>query len=89
MSSREMLHSQSLNNENILISVDCCLFKEFHYVFTWSDEEILGIDVGLIKHEMKTYDIYQPTGGRLCLIDMKKEKNVEKFLNDVFIIQFP
>lgn len=65
MSSWEILNSQSLNNENILISVDCCLFKEFHFVFTWSNEQILGIDVGFIKHEMKTYDIYKPTWGRL------------------------
>lgn len=31
------------------------LFKEFHYVFAWSYEEIPGIDLEILVHEIPTY----------------------------------
>jgi hypothetical protein len=50
--------------ENVHIGVDCSLekiliytklFKEFRDVFTWSYEEIPGIDPRIVEHEIKTY----------------------------------
>jgi hypothetical protein len=50
--------------ENINISADCSLeeiliytnlFKEFRDVFTWSYEEMLGIDPRIVEHEIRTY----------------------------------
>ena len=50
--------------ENVYIWADCSpdeikeyteLFKEFHDIFSWSYEEILGIDPRIIEHEIKAY----------------------------------
>jgi hypothetical protein len=47
--------------ENVFIRVDCSpkeiqtytdLFKEFHDVFAWSYEEMLGIDLKIVEHEI-------------------------------------
>jgi hypothetical protein len=51
--------------ENVLIRASCspdkiqtytALFKEFHDIFAWNYEEMLGIDHRIIKHEIKTYE---------------------------------
>jgi hypothetical protein len=36
------------------------LFKEFWDVFTWSYEEMLGIDPSIVVHEIKTYPDAKP-----------------------------
>jgi hypothetical protein len=50
--------------ENVYIGADCSpeeiqiyteLFKELCDVFTWSYEEMLGIDPRIVEHEIKTY----------------------------------
>ena len=50
--------------ENVYIGVDCSpdeikvytkLFKEFRDIFSWSYEEIIGIDPRIVEHEIKTY----------------------------------
>ena len=50
--------------ENVHIGANCsldeitiytALFKEFHDVFSWSYEEIPGIDLSIVKHEIQTY----------------------------------
>jgi hypothetical protein len=50
--------------ENVHIGASCSpdeivtyksLFKEFRDVFTWSYEEIMGIDPDIVIHEIKTY----------------------------------
>jgi hypothetical protein len=50
--------------ENVFVGVDCSpeeiqiyteLFKEFHDVFSWSYEEIPGIDPRIVEHEIMTY----------------------------------
>jgi len=55
--------------ENALIREDCSLyeiqiytnlFKEFHGIFSWTYEEILGIDPKTVKHEIKTYENVKP-----------------------------
>jgi hypothetical protein len=51
--------------ENVFIGTDCSLeeiytytslFKEFRDVFSWSYEEMLGIDPHIIEHEIHTYE---------------------------------
>jgi hypothetical protein len=69
------------------------LFKEFRDVFSWSYEEIPGVDPRIVEHEIKTYLDGKPV--RQCLRafnprkapDIKEE--VEKLLNDVFIYPVP
>jgi hypothetical protein len=60
--------------ENINISVDCFpeeisiyteLFKEFRDVFSWSYEEMPGIDPRIVEHKIKTYMDAKPI--RQCL----------------------
>ena len=55
--------------ENINIGANCSpkeitqyivVFKEFHDVFAWSYEEILGIDPSIVEHEIKTYPNVKP-----------------------------
>jgi hypothetical protein len=55
--------------ENVFIGADCSpgeiqiytnLFKEFLNVFSWSYEEILGIDPKIVEHEIKTYLYAKP-----------------------------
>jgi hypothetical protein len=50
--------------EHIQLFVNCSteeiqsyttLFNEFHVVFSWSYEEMLGIDPSIILHQIKTY----------------------------------
>ena len=41
------------------------LFKEFHDVFSWSYEEMLGIDPSIIVDEIKTYLMEKPVGQKL------------------------
>jgi hypothetical protein len=36
------------------------LFKEFHDVFSWSYEEMLGIDLKIAEHEITTYPDAKP-----------------------------
>jgi hypothetical protein len=38
------------------------LFKEFHDIFTWSYEEMPGIDPAIVVHEIKTYPALNPSG---------------------------
>ena len=50
--------------ENVYIGVECShaeileyteLFKEFRDIFSWSYNEIPGIDPCIVEHEIKTY----------------------------------
>ena len=50
--------------ENVYIGAECShaeileyteLFKEFHDIFAWSYDEMLGIDPRIVEHEIKTY----------------------------------
>jgi hypothetical protein len=36
------------------------LFKEFHDVFAWNYEEMLGIDPWIVEQEIKMYDGDRP-----------------------------
>jgi hypothetical protein len=55
--------------ENVHIRASCStdevvayksLFQEFHDIFTWSYEEMLGIDPNIVVHEIKTYPGTKP-----------------------------
>jgi hypothetical protein len=57
--------------ENVHIGASCSsdeiltytsLFKEFHDMFSWSYEEMLGIDPEIVIHEIKTYTDVNPFG---------------------------
>ena len=41
------------------------LFKEFRDVFTWTYEEMPGIDPSIVVHEIKTYPDAKPVSQKL------------------------
>ena len=41
------------------------LFKEFHDFFSWSYEEMSGIDPSILVHEIKTYPMAKPVRKKL------------------------
>jgi hypothetical protein len=84
--------------ENVFIRVDCSseeiriytdLFKEFRDIFSWSYEEMLGIDPKIVEHEILTYPDAKPVRQKLYLVNPKKavviKVEVEKFLKAGFI----
>jgi hypothetical protein len=84
--------------ENVHIGASCSvdkivtytsLFKEFHDIFAWSYEEIPGIDLAIVLHEIKTYPDAKPIRQRLHLVHPHKaaaiKLEVEKLLKDDFI----
>ena len=88
--------------ENIHVGVTCSpdeiqvytdLFKEFRDVFTWSYEEMPGIDPSIVVHEIPTYPGAKPM--HQCLRPMHPRKStaikaeVEKLLNVGFIYPIP
>jgi hypothetical protein len=88
--------------ENVYISADCLqeeimiytiLFKEFRDVFSFSYEEMPGIDPRIIEHEIKTYRDAKPVRQRLRAINPRKahaiKEEVEKILNVGFIYPIP
>jgi hypothetical protein len=90
------------NVENVHLSANCSpeeveaytdLFKEFCNVFTWSYEEMLGIDPSIIVHEIKTYTAVKPVRQKLHLVHPKKivaiKAEVEKLLKFGFIYPIP
>jgi hypothetical protein len=79
--------------ENFFVGVDCShediqnyteLFKQLCDVFSWSYEEILGIDPRIVKHEITTYPNAKPVRQELLPVNPRKEAaikvEVEKFL---------
>ena len=42
------------------IAIYMSLFKEFRDVFSWSYEEIPGIDPSIVEHEIRTYHDAKP-----------------------------
>jgi hypothetical protein len=65
------------------------LFKEFHDIFAWSYEEMLGIDPEIVIHEIKTYPDAKPVQQRLRPVHPRKvaaiKLEVEKLLKAGFI----
>ena len=88
--------------ENVYIGAECShaeiqeyteLFKEFHDVFAWSYEEMLGIDPRIVKHDIKTYPDAKPVRQRLHAVNSRKapgiKAEIEKLLKDGFIYPIP
>ena len=84
--------------ENFFIGVDCSpeeiriyteLFNEFHDMFSWSYEEMLGIDPRIVENEITTYPNAKLVWQKLHLVNPKKGEamkvEVEKILNAYFI----
>ena len=69
------------------------LFQEFRDVFSWSYEEIPGIDPSIVVHEIKTYPDAKPVWQRLRQIHPRKataiKSEVEKLLKAGFIYPIP
>jgi hypothetical protein len=60
--------------ENVFVRADCSpreiqlytdLFKEFHDIFTWSYEEMPGIDPKIVEHEITMYPDAKPIRQKL------------------------
>jgi hypothetical protein len=88
--------------ENVCIGADCSpkeiliyteLLKKFCDVFTWSYEEMLGIDPRIIEHELKTYPDAKPVRKWLRVVNPRKapaiKAEVEKLLNVSLIYPVP
>jgi hypothetical protein len=84
--------------ENVHVRASCssdevstykALFQEFHDFFAWSYEEIPGIDLDIVVHEIKTYPDAKLIWQRLLPIHPHKSTSinleVEKILKDGFI----
>ena len=54
------------------LEIYCALFREFKDVFAWSYEEMLGIDLRIIEHEIKMYPDVKPVRKRLWPAHSKK-----------------
>jgi len=65
------------------------LFKEFCDVFSWSYEEMPGIDPKIVEHEITTYPDAKPVQQKLHLVNPRKaaaiKVEVEKLLKAGFI----
>jgi hypothetical protein len=88
--------------ENVHISADCLtkeiliynkLFKDFRDVFSWSYEEMLGIDPRIVEHEIITYLYAKPIRQCIRAINPRKSSaikaEVEKLLHAGFIYLVP
>jgi hypothetical protein len=88
--------------ENVNIGVDFLpeeiliytkLFKEFRDVFSWSYEEMPGIDPRIVEHEIITYPDAKPVQKHLRAVNPRKaptiKAEVEKLLNAGFIYLVP
>jgi hypothetical protein len=77
--------------EDIMIYTN--LFKEFQDVFSWSYEEMLGIDPRIIEPKIRTYPDAKPIRKHLRPINPRKaptiKAKVEKLLNSDFIYPVP
>lgn len=75
------------------LEIYCALFCEFRDVFAWSYEEMLGIDSGIVEHEIRMYPNVKLVQQRLRPIHLKKataiKAEVEKLLHASFIYPVP
>jgi hypothetical protein len=72
--------------ENIFIGAECSqdeicqymmLFKEFQDVFSWSYEEMPGIDPQIVQHEIQTYENVKPVRQKLRPVNPRKEAAIK------------
>ena len=69
------------------------LFKEFRDVFSWSYEDIPGIDPSIVVHEIKNYPTTKPIRKKLRQVHPRKaaaiKAEIEKLLKAGFIYPVP
>ena len=69
------------------------LFNEFRDIFSWSYDEMPGIDPQIVEHEIKTYPNAKPVRQRLRAVNPRKEPTInaeiEKLLKASFIYPVP
>ena len=69
------------------------LFKEFHDIFSWSYEEMSGIDPSTVVHEIKTYPLAKPVRQKLRQVHPRKaaaiKAEIEKLLKAGIIYLVP
>ena len=88
--------------ENVYIGAECShaeileyteLFKEFRDIFSWSYDEMPGIDPRIVEHEINTYPNAKPVRQRLCAMNPMKSLaikiEIEKLLKSSFIYLVP
>ena len=88
--------------ENVYIGAECShaeiqeyteLFKEFLDIFSWSYDEILGVDPRIVKHEINTYPNAKLVRQLLRAVNPRKttviKAEIEKLLKANFIYPVP
>ena len=69
------------------------LFKEFCDIFSWSYEEIPGIDPSIMVHNIKSYPLAKPVRQKLRQVHPRKaaamKDEIEKLLKTGFIYPVP
>jgi hypothetical protein len=86
--------------ENVFVGADCSpkeiqiytnLFKEFRDVFAWSYEEMPGIDLKIVEHEITMYPDAKPVRQKLRPVNPRKaaaiKTKVEKKLHQATLRQ--
>ena len=72
--------------ENVYIGAECShakiqeyteLFKEFCDIFTWSYDEIPGIDPRIVEHGIKTYPNAKPVRQHLHAVNPRKAPTIK------------
>jgi hypothetical protein len=83
--------------KNVHISASCStdevrtyksLFKEFRDVFSWSYEEILGIDPDIVVDDINTYPDTKPVQQRLHLVDPHKDTTIKLEVEKLLKLDF-
>jgi hypothetical protein len=83
--------------ENVHIGASCSqdeivtytsLFKEFHDIFTWSYEEMPGIDPAIVVHEIKTYLDTKPILQRLRPVHPRKATDIKLEVEKIMKVGF-
>ena len=84
----ENVHIES-NCSSEEIAIYTSLFKEFRDIFSWSYEEMPGIDPSIVKHEIRTYPDARLVQQKLRPVNLCKavavKAEVEKLLKASFI----
>ena len=77
------------NSSSEDISIYTALFKEFRDMFSWSYEEIPGIDPSIVEHEIGSHLDAKPVQQKLRPVNLRKvavvKDELEKLLKDSFI----
>ena len=54
------------------IAIYTAFLMEFYNVFSWSNEEMSGIDPSIMEHEIRTYPNVIPIQQNLCPMNSRK-----------------